>query len=101
MGRAFAAVGMEITVEFTTQLKAALGCGERAIQLDDHATVAAAVDQLASQLDAPTRELLVDGQGALLPSIIVCLNDQQVERASESTLKDGDRLTLLSAISGG
>ena len=46
---------MEVTVSFTTQLKAALGISEQAVTLEAGATVQNAIDSLAEQYsEAPS-----------------------------------------------
>ena len=89
---------MEVTVLFTTQLKAALGRSDQDLSLADEATVKDAIDSLAKQHPDHFAKLVM-ADGKLLPSILLSVNDQQVE--IDATLKHGDTLTLLSAISGG
>ena len=89
---------MEINVHFTTQLKAALGRGSQSISLADGATVQDAMDTLKEQFPEEFRQLLFSN-GQVLPSILLSINDQQVDL--DSPLSEGDTLTLLSAISGG
>lgn len=89
---------MDVTVAFTTQLKAALGKPNHNITLDADATAQDAIDALSALHPEPFAQLvLADGQ--LIPSILLSVNDQQVD--ANAKLSDGDVLTLLSAISGG
>lgn len=90
---------MKIKVAFTTQLKAALGKGGQEVTLGAAATVQDAIDALVAQHHKPFGELVISDDGTLLPSILLSLNDQQVEPSQ--SLADGDTLTILSAISGG
>ena len=89
---------MEITVAFTTQLKAALGKAEQSVSMPDGATVLDAIKLLCSE-HPDAFSSLVMANGELLPSVLLSLNDQQVD--ADHTLNDGDVVTLLSAISGG
>ncbi len=89
---------MNVTVAFTTQLKAAIGMSEQTITLPDSATVDDALKHLATLHPQPFGDLVLS-DGELLPSILMSLNDQQVDQ--QVALADGDVLTLLSAISGG
>lgn len=89
---------MNVTVNFTTQLKAAIGSAEQVVTLSEGATVEHAIKSLAEQ-HAEHFSKLVLSDGRLMPSILLSLNDQQVD--AEAKLNDGDVLTLLSAISGG
>ena len=89
---------MEVIVAFTTQLKAALGISESSVTLEDGATVQNAIDSLALQYSSEFAPFLLSN-GQLMPSVLLSVNDQQVD--ATAPLSDGDRLTLLSAISGG
>ena len=90
---------MEIKVAFTTQLKAAIGKGEEEILLDEDATVRDAIEALAQSYPTQFAQMVFDRERGLLPSIVLCVNDQQVD--DERKLRAGDTVTLLSAISGG
>ena len=89
---------MNVTVAFTTQLKAAIGMSEQAITLPESATVGDALKHLATQHPQPFNDMVLS-DGELLPSILISVNDQQVDE--KAALAEGDVLTLLSAISGG
>ncbi len=89
---------MEVTVTFTTQLKAALGVNEKVVTLNEGATVQGAIDALAAEHPEQFGALVLSG-GKLLPSILLSVNDAQV--SIDSGVSDGDTITLLSAISGG
>ena len=89
---------MEIQVTLTTQVKAAVGEDVVSVVVDDGASVMDAIHKLATlHPEAFDRYVLTNGQ--LLPSILLSLNDNQVD--STAVLADGDQLLLLSAISGG
>ena len=92
---------MNVQVNYTTQLKAALGCGSESITLRPPATVSQLLRELAQIHGESFRHLVLDDQGQPLPSILICIGDQQVDSHTAAELKDGDQLTILSAISGG
>lgn len=92
---------MEVLVVFTTQLKAALGMGQQTLSLDEGSTVHRAIEALALQYPEEFSRLVLDEEQNVLPSIVACVNDQQVDLNRQEPLHDGDTLTLLSAISGG
>lgn len=46
-------------------------------------------------------EFCLAGEGKPRPSLFLCLNDNQQEWDAELSLRDGDRVQLVSAISGG
>ena len=92
---------MIIKVQYTTQLKAAIGVAEEAIELSDGSTLADLVQTLSVRHEQPFRQLVLSGSGQLLPSILLCVDDEQVEASDGRGLADGSVVTFLSAISGG
>ena len=92
---------MVVTVQYTTQLKAALGTAQEEIQLADDATLAELLRQLSAQHGATFTDLVLMKDGNLLPSIIVCIDDQQSSAQQDVPLEDGNQVMFLSAISGG
>ncbi len=92
---------MEITIVFTTQLKAALGSGQLTLSIDKDTTVRQVIESVAADHPDAFSRLVFDSDGNLLSSILLCVNDQQVDADRSEPLADGDTLTLLSAISGG
>ena len=92
---------MKVRVLYTTQLKMALGLAGEDVILHDGGTLAQLVEQLSQRHGARFRNLMVDGQGKLLPSILLCLGDEQAIDGTSLRLSDGDEVTILSAISGG
>ena len=92
---------MKVQVHYTTQLKAALGRGSEQVDFAGQCTLPDLLNKLAETHGAVFRDLALDDQGRPLPSILLCIGDQQVDNDSTSKLKDGDEVTILSAISGG
>lgn len=89
---------MKINVTFTTQVKAALGCDGDVVSVESNATVMDVVAAVAAKYPSEFSTWVL-ADGLLLPSILICLNDQQVD--SNTLVDDGDHVLLLSAISGG
>ena len=92
---------MKVNVHYTTQIKAAIDLAIEEVSLAEGATLADLVDQLIRQHGQPLRQLLLTEQDTLLPSIMLCVGDEQVDFGRLEPLCDGDQITLLSAISGG
>lgn len=93
---------MKITVQFTTQLKAALGMAETTIDLPPNANVQAMISCLDKEHSPTFRQFALDQNGRFLPSLIICINDQQCSGdVLQQPLTDGDQVALVSAISGG
>ena len=92
---------MRISVQYTTQLKAALGIGQEEVSTETNTTLPQLFAQLASSHGSPFIDHVMDDTGQLRPAIIVCVDDRQVELSDDVALHDGATVTLLSAISGG
>jgi molybdopterin converting factor small subunit len=92
---------MKVQVNYTTQLKAALGRGSEQVELPSPGTLPRLLQKLVETHGATFRDLALDGQGQPLPSILLCIGDQQVDHDTGTELKEGDEVTILSAISGG
>ena len=91
---------MEITVHYTTQLKAAVGVGSEQFDVADDCRLSDLVTALSERHPEPFSQLVVDDSGQLLPSILVAVGDNQVAHGDDPQLT-GDAVTFLSAISGG
>ncbi len=92
---------MQITVQFETQLKRAAGVGTETIELAPGSTLHEAVRQVASPAREPLRKLLIGADGGVLPTVLLFVNDQQVDVTREAPLEEGDTVTVMSPISGG
>ena len=92
---------MNITAVYTTQLKASLGVASETLDIADGATVGALIAALSERHGDDFTRLVLDESNSLLPSIILCIGDEQVAPGSDAPLSDGDSVTFLSAISGG
>ena len=91
---------MEITVQFTTQLRAALGASQQTVSLPAGASVRDLLDTLTQQHPESFQRLVVDANGNLRPNLFVCVDDQQIQQL-DVILRPHQTVTLLSAISGG
>ncbi len=92
---------MTITVVYTTQLKAALGVSQEQIELGTPCNLATLLDALRQRHASVFSELVSDAKGRLLPSMIICVDDEQIDASSETVIQAGSTVTFLSAISGG
>ena len=92
---------MKINVHYTTQLKAELGIEREEIDIAGPCQFADLLQRLIDQHPAEFQRLVVDESGKLLPSILLCVDEQHVSPSPEMTLDDGASVTFLSAISGG
>ena len=92
---------MKIKVQYTTQLKVALGIGEEEVSDQSVFTLAELFSHLATVHGTQFSDHVIDSQGQLRPAIIVCVDNSQVDLSDDIALHDGATVTLLSAISGG
>lgn len=92
---------MKVQVFYTTQLKSALGFGTEHVDVEPPCTIAQLLGHLVSRHGSTFEEFVLDDHGKPLPSIVLCVGDQQVDGDESVTLQDGDEVTILSAISGG
>ncbi len=94
-------MAVEVTVQFTTQLRAALGRSEQRVVIPEGCTLAQLLVQLARESPEPFANFVRTADGGLQPSLILCVDDEQVTAPDQYVLPAGATVTLLSAISGG
>ena len=92
---------MTVTVYFTAHLKAAAGSALQTFDLEPGGTLADCLSLVCDRATDTLRTLIVDEQGELRPSIILCVNDEQTSLADPTPLADNSEITFLAAISGG
>lgn len=92
---------MNIQVVYTTQLKAALERANEIVAVPSDTTIAGLLEHLAAQHGSTFSRLVLDEQDHPLPSILLCVGDNQVKFGDPAPLTDGAEVTILSAISGG
>lgn len=90
---------MRIEIEFTAQLADAAGATSQSVDLPEDATLADLCRTLAdAHADALANAL--DDAGTPHPWILTAVNDKATRDAAHP-LRDGDRVSFLSPISGG
>jgi molybdopterin converting factor small subunit len=92
---------MRVHVHYTTQIKSALGVTQETVELPAQAGVPDLLRILAERYQEPFHRLVFTVEGNLLPSILLCVGDRQVDPHDADPLLDGATVTFLSAISGG
>ena len=92
---------MRVHVHYTTQIKAALGFAEETVEIPAQAGIRDLLRILGERHAEPFRQLVLTVEGNLLPSILLCVGDRQVDPDDPDPLPDGSTVTFLSAISGG
>lgn len=94
---------MKLAVEYTGQLRTAMGRAEDSLTLPEGATIAALADWLGNQCSDVARSHLLTAAGGLQPSLLIALNGtvQSARQAANTVLHDGARIVLLPPIAGG
>ncbi len=94
---------MKICVEFTGQLKSAIGQANDRVELPEGATLAMLLVQLGERCGEQARPHLLNASGQMQPSLLVAINGSALpSRQAETTvLQEGDSIVLLPPIAGG
>lgn len=92
---------MNVKVEYTAQLKEALGVGEESVEVNDECTPAQLLGQLAARHGERFRTMVMDENGKKLPWIMLAVCDEAVGCDSPRTLRDGDTVSIMTPMSGG
>ena len=91
---------MTIDVEYAGHLRKARGLDIESMDLADGATAGDLMRQLSDQHE-PLRAILRREDGRLSRAVLVLVGDDLAADPSGVTLREGQRVTLLPAISGG
>ncbi|MCI0360121.1 MAG: MoaD/ThiS family protein [Planctomycetaceae bacterium] len=94
---------MKLRVQYTAQLRTAVGRTEDEVELPEGSSLAALVEHLAAQLDDAAAGHLVGPGGGIRPSLLVVVNEAAAPAHAVATtsLQDGDVVLLLPPIAGG
>lgn len=94
---------MKLRVQYSAQLRTAVGRPHDELDLPDGSSLAALLDHLADSLDeAASAHLFVPG-GGFRPGLLIVVNDlaAPVHAAATTKLRHGDVVLLLPPIAGG
>jgi molybdopterin converting factor small subunit len=94
---------MKLRVQYTAQLRTAIGCAEEEVELPDGSSLAALLDHLANLRGHEAAKHLLTPGGDALHSLLVIINDsaQPASSARTTLLRPGDTVSLLPPIAGG
>lgn len=92
---------MTVRIHYMTQVRTVLDLAGEEIELAEPSPAANVLSALAERHGERFREIVLDANGKLRPSVLVCLGDEQLDASLQAMVKPGDELTILSAISGG
>jgi len=91
---------VNITVEYTAQLKARTGCADEVFEVESSCDLPTLFNAITLRHGDPVREILLDGRGKRV-SVLCFLDDEQVDWNELPQLVDGAKVTIMSPISGG
>lgn len=91
---------MKLKINYSAPLRRTLGVSSDEIEAAEGCSLREVLAQLAGRREE-LRRFLYDPQGALKPSVLVCMGDEQVQADGPAVLKDGGEISLLLPISGG
>ena len=94
---------MKIRVQYSAQLRTALGRAEEEVELASGSTLAALFDDLATRLDDGAKGHLLAADGRIRASLLIVVNETvtSADAANATMLKCGDVVLLLPPIAGG
>ena len=84
---------MKLKIHYTTQLKADLGMDSEEVEVPDGSRFSDIVAELSKRHAAAFRRLVVDENGDLLPSILPCVDDEQISPDDNPMMTDGGSVT--------
>lgn len=92
---------MQITVEYSAQVKRAARTGAETLQFSSPPSLHDVVQQIVGSHGEELRRALLDENGSLHPSVLVFVGDSQIRGETDQLLADGNVVSFLSPISGG
>lgn len=92
---------MQLTVEFFAQLGRAIGSSSQTFEVEGPCTVQDMLQRLAEEHGEAFRELVLDADGRLRPSILLFIGDRHIPDGASVELHDRDRVLLATPIAGG
>ena len=90
-----------ITIEFTAQLKQAANIASEEISVATNSTARDAILQVATLHGEALQRILLSETETISSALLIFIGDEQVVDLKSFTLSEGDRMTLMSPISGG
>lgn len=94
---------MQLRVQYTAQLRSAIGCAEEQVELPDGCSLADLLVHLAGELRREAAPFVLTASGQLQPSLLVAVNNGAVaaHEAARVRIQPGDVVLLMPPIAGG
>ncbi len=92
---------MKIKVEYSAFLRHHCQLETEELDLQNSCSMQQLIGMLVDRLGEPFRSTVLDRSGMLRPSLILSVNERQVDWENPLELHDGDSVALLTPIAGG
>jgi len=92
---------MKIKLIYYAQVRRAAAMESETVTAADGIGLAEAVRQAAERHGEAFRTLVLDDAGSIRPVVLVLLNGVPATRGESRALRDGDEISMLSAVAGG
>ncbi len=92
---------MQITVEYSAQVKRAAGTAADSLQFEEQPTLQDVLQRIVRLHGDELRKALLAESGGMHPSVLTFVGENQIRSEQNPSLSDGDVVAFLSPISGG
>jgi molybdopterin converting factor small subunit len=92
---------MKVSFQYFAQVRKAAGIDSEDLEVAPDADLAAALTAAAEKHGDAFRAVVLDEEGKPQPSVILLVNGQAARRDDPPQIRDGDSISLLSAVAGG
>lgn len=92
---------MRVVMMYFAQVRQAAGLESETVEVASGARVTETLTAATALHGEGFRALVLDEQGCIRPSLLVLVNGVPVSREARTPLRDGDTISLLSAVAGG
>ena len=92
---------MKITIQYYGQSRDMAGIDSEMIEASSDAIVSYIVEKAVEARGENLQKLLLSPDGGVRPSVLVSVNDEIVASSGTTKLKDGDHISLFTAMAGG
>lgn len=92
---------MSITIEYVAQLKRLAGHSSESIESPEEFSLSTLIQTLGKKHGSPLSDVLITSENEVAPTLLIFLNDEQINTSENPAIRSGDTLTISTPISGG
>jgi molybdopterin converting factor small subunit len=92
---------MKIALRYTSQLAAAAGTSEEGIEVADGLGLVELLRNISQQHGPEFSKFVLNDDGNPVPTLVVAVNDTQVDLRDDISLEDESEVILITPMSGG